>query len=69
MEVETFNDVLVVPKAALVYREGKPGVVTPRFALGGFVLSDQWRAVRLGKASQDHFIVEEGLEEGQRVRL
>lgn len=69
VEVETFNDVLVVPKAALVYREGKPGVVTPRFSLGGFVLSDQWRAVRLGKASQDHFIVEEGLEEGQKVRL
>ena len=69
VEVEQFNDVLVVPKAALVYKGGKPGVVTPRFSLGGFVLTDRWNAVRLGKASQDYFIVEEGLEEGQRVRL
>lgn len=69
VEVETFNDVLVVPKDALVYRGGKPGVVTPRFSLGGLVLTDQWRGIRLGKASQDYFIVEDGLEEGQRIRL
>lgn len=69
VEVDQFNDVLVVPKAALVYKEGKPGVVTPRFSLGGLVLSDRWSAITLGKASQDYFIVEEGLEEGQRVRL
>ena len=69
VEVETFNDVLVVPKAALVYRNGNPGVVTPRLFLGGFVLTDLWREVKLGKASQDYFIVDDGLDEGQRVRL
>ena len=69
VEVETFNDVLVVPKAALVYRDGNPGVVTPRLSLGGLVLTDQWRKVKLGKASQTYFIVDEGIDEGQRVRL
>lgn len=69
VEVETFNDVLTVPKDALVYRQGKPGVFTPRLQLGGFVFTDQWQPVTLGKANQEDFIVEEGLKEGQRVRL
>lgn len=69
VEVETYNNVLTVPKDALVYRQGKPGVFTPKLHFGGFVFTDQWQPVTLGKASQDDFVVEEGLEEGQRVRL
>ncbi|MYD45233.1 MAG: hypothetical protein F4W92_02630 [Gammaproteobacteria bacterium] len=69
VEVQTFNDVLVVPKAALVYKKGKPGVVIPGFSIGGFVLTDKWSGITLGKSSQDYFIVKEGLAEGQRVRL
>ena len=69
VEVETHNDVLVVPKVALVYKGGEPGVMTPRVELGGFVFSDKWQKVELGKASKDYFIVNQGLNEGQKVRL
>lgn len=69
VEVATFEDVLVVPKAALVYRKGKPGVITPRLSIGGLVLTDLWQEVELGKASLDHFVVSDGLDEGQKVRL
>ena len=69
VEVESYNDVLVVPKAALVYKGGEPGVVTPKFTLGAFVFTDQWQKVELGKASKDYFIVNEGIDEGQKVRL
>lgn len=69
VEVEAFDNVLVVPKSALVYREGEPGVIIPKLSLGGIVFTDHWQPVELGKASRDYFIVNEGLDEGQRVRL
>ena len=59
IEVDTQEDALAVPKQALVYREGKPGVYS----------GSAWTPVTLGDASGDGFIVLEGLDVGDRVRM
>lgn len=60
IEVDTLVDAIAVPKEALVYRQGKPGVVTQQ----------AWTPVELGSsASEGYFIVLDGLEAGQRVKL
>ena len=60
IEVDTLVDAIAVPKDALVYREGRPGVVTQK----------AWTPVELGSsASEGYFIVLNGLEAGQRVKL
>ena len=60
IEVDTLVDAIAVPKDALVYRQGKPGVITQQ----------AWTPVELGSsASEGYFIVLDGLEVGQRVKL
>ena len=59
IEVDVQEGALAVPKEALVYREGKPGVVTSR----------EWTPVELGNASGSFFIVLGGLNAGDKVRL
>ena len=59
IEVDTLQDAISVPKEALVYREGLPGVV-----VGG-----KWTKVQLGSISGGHYIVLSGVSEGDRVRL
>lgn len=59
IEVDTQEDALAVPKQALVYREGKPGVYA----------GSAWTPVTLGDASGDGFIVLEGLDVGDKVRM
>ena len=60
IEVDTLVDAIAVPKDALVYREGRPGVVTQQ----------AWTPIELGSsASEGYFIVLNGLEAGQRVKL
>ncbi|MXW54602.1 MAG: HlyD family efflux transporter periplasmic adaptor subunit [Gammaproteobacteria bacterium] len=60
IEVDTLVDAIAVPKDALVYREGRPGVITKQ----------AWTPVELGSsASEGYFIVLDGLEVGQKVKL
>ncbi len=59
IEVDVQERAIAVPKEALVYKEGKPGVVT----------SGAWTPVELGNASGGFFIVLSGLNVGDRVRL
>ena len=59
IEVDVQEGAIAVPKEALVYKEGKPGVVT----------SGAWTPVELGNASGGFFIVLSGLNVGDRVRL
>ena len=59
IEVDTQENAIAVPKQALVYREGKPGVYA----------GSAWTPVKLGDASGDGFIVLEGLDVGDKVRL
>lgn len=60
IEVDTLVDAIAVPKEALVYREGKPGVVTRK----------DWTPIELGStASEGYSIVLGGLEAGQRVKI
>lgn len=60
IEVDTLVDAIAVPKDALIYRQGKPGVITQQ----------AWTPVELGSSASDgYFIVLEGLEVGQRVKL
>ena len=59
IEVDMLENAIAVPKGALIYRDGKPGVQTP----------GEWKPVELGSASEGYFIVLNGLEEGERVRL
>jgi HlyD family secretion protein len=58
--VDVQRDALAVPEAAIVYRNGKPGVVLR----GG-----RWQPVVLGRAGAGMFIVEEGLDPGTEVAL
>lgn len=59
--VDNMRAALAVPDSALVYRDGKPGVV---------VRGDGWQAVTLGPTSSAGMhIVESGLEPGAEVAL
>lgn len=58
--VDVQRDALAVPDAAIVYRNGKPGVVLR----GG-----RWQPVVLGRAGAGMFVVEEGLDPGTEVAL
>ena len=58
--LDQLQDALAVPESALSYRGGRPGVVRRN---GG------WTEVRLGRRSEDMWVVEEGLAEGDEVRL
>ncbi len=60
VELKVLSGVLAIPETALVYREGTPGVVLR----GG-----EWQEVKLGDRTQGRFIVEDGLEAGQEIRL
>ena len=60
IETEIARGSVAVPVEAIVYREGIPGVD----------LSTGWREVTLGRRSGDLlYIVEQGLEDGERVRM
>lgn len=59
--VDNMRSALAVPDSALVYRDGKPGVI---------VRGGDWRAVTLGPTSSAGMhIVESGLEPGMEVAL
>ena len=58
--VDVQREALAVPDAAIVYRNGKPGVVLR----GG-----RWQPVVLGRAGAGMFVVEEGLDPGTEVAL
>ncbi|MDE0452518.1 MAG: HlyD family efflux transporter periplasmic adaptor subunit [Gammaproteobacteria bacterium] len=60
VELSMLKEALAIPASVLVYRSGSPGVV---------LRGQGWRPVLLGERSADMFIVEDGLEEGDMVRL
>ena len=59
VEVDHIANAIAIPKEALIYREGAPGVFK----------QNSWVPIILGAASQDVFIVESGIEVGDKVRL
>lgn len=59
VEVDHIQNSIAIPKEALIYREGTPGVFR----------QSTWVPVVLGPASHDVFIVESGIEVGDKVRL
>lgn len=59
VEVDHISNAIAIPKEALIYREGAPGVFR----------QNSWVPIVLGAASQDVFIVESGIEVGDKVRL
>ena len=59
VEVDHIPNAIAIPKEALIYREGAPGVFK----------QNSWVPIILGAASQDVFIVESGIEVGDKVRL
>lgn len=59
VEVDRLRDAVSLPKSALVYRDGKPGVQ----------LRGGWQPLRLGARSGDEFIVLQGVQAGQEIRL
>lgn len=60
IEVDRLAGALSLPESALVYRNGKPGV---ELRSGG------WTAVQLGARSDNEFIVLDGVQAGQEVKL
>lgn len=60
IEVDRLKDSLAIPRNAVRYRDGKPGVRTRE---------SDWQPVKLGRRSGEEYIVLEGLEAGQEVRL
>lgn len=60
VELSMLEEALAIPASVLVYRSGSPGVV---------LRGRGWQPVLLGERSADMFIVEDGLEEGDMVRL
>jgi multidrug resistance efflux pump len=60
IEVDRLEGAVSLPRTALVYREGLPGV---RLRGGG------WQPVTLGARSDDEFIVVEGVRAGQEIQL
>ena len=60
IEVDRREAALAVPENAIQYREGKPGVQ---------VRGDGWRDITLGRESAGLFIVDAGLEAGERVSV
>ena len=60
IEVAVAENALAVPRAALVYRDGAPGVIHRNRG---------WAPVSLGERSEDMFVVTAGLAAGDQVRL
>lgn len=60
IEVDRREAALAVPENAIQYRDGKPGVR---------VRGDGWRDVTLGRESAGLFIVDAGLEPGERIAV
>ncbi len=60
IEVDRRNAALAVPENAIQYRDGKPGVT---------VRGDGWRDITLGRESAGLFIVDAGLEAGERISV
>jgi len=60
VEVDQIENAVSLPRSALVYRAGKPGVILRR---GG------WQPVRLGARSENEFIVLQGVHAGQEIQL
>ncbi len=60
IEVDRLTEAVSLPESSLVYRDGKPGVE---------VRSGGWQPVQLGARSDDEYIVLDGVEAGQEVRL
>ena len=60
IEVDRREAALAVPENAIQYRDGKPGVS---------VRGDGWRGITLGRESAGLFIVDSGLEAGERISL
>ena len=60
IEVAVAKNALAVPRAALAYRDGAPGVIHRNRG---------WAPVSLGERSEDMFVVTAGLAAGDQVRL
>ncbi|MEM9401970.1 MAG: HlyD family efflux transporter periplasmic adaptor subunit [Pseudomonadota bacterium] len=60
IEVDRREAALAVPESAIQYRDGRPGVR---------VRGDGWRDVSLGRESAGLFIVDAGLEPGERIAV
>ena len=60
IEVAVAENALAVPRAALAYRDGAPGVIHRNRG---------WAPVSLGERSEDMFVVTAGLAAGDQVRL
>ena len=60
IEVDRREAALAVPANAIQYRDGKPGVM---------VRGDGWRDVTLGRASAGLYIVDAGLDAGERIAI
>lgn len=60
IEVAVATDALAVPRAALAYRDGAPGVLRRNRG---------WVPVALGERSEDMFVITTGLAAGDEVRL
>ena len=60
VDIDRILDAIAIPKDSLVYRDGRPGV---------FKKGSSWSFVELGQASKDVFVVESGVEVGDKIRL
>lgn len=69
VRTETITNVVAIPKEALVYRDGYPGVIKPTEGITAVFNQGEWSPVYLGKSSDDFFVVLDGLEVGDKVRL
>ncbi len=73
VEIDEIPSQLAVPREALVYRKGEPGVLTPGLSIAGMVFGSNWQKVTLGPATRDDsfgdaLIIEDGIQEGDTVR-
>ena len=59
LHVDHIEDAIAVPRSALVYRRGDPGVIS----------DDGWVPVVLGARSEDKYIINSGLDNVSNVRL